>query len=147
MIKATFENIGPIKNAELELDDLTIIAGQNNTGKTYLVYTLYGFLNILKERFPYSYFRKFVPAEEFSEKTENIVQQIKNTGQARVDIEEFEKINRWLIKQFSSFFSSDLINQVFSSPKEAFQGAHFSLEAEYENSTMEDGIRVRSWQK
>ena len=37
MIKATFKNIGPIKNAELELDDLTIIAGQNNTGKTYLV--------------------------------------------------------------------------------------------------------------
>ena len=144
MIKATFENIGPIKNAELELDDLTIIAGQNNTGKTYLVYTLYGFLNILKERFPYSYFRKFVPAEEFAEKTENIVQQIKNTGQARVDIEEFEKINRWLIKRFSSFFSSDLINQVFSSPKGAFQGVHFSLEAEYGNSTMEDEIHVHS---
>ncbi|MDD9859851.1 MAG: AAA family ATPase [Nitrospira sp.] len=39
-----FENIGPIKKAELELGDLTIIAGRNNTGKTYLVYTLYGFL-------------------------------------------------------------------------------------------------------
>ncbi len=41
MIKARFQNIGPIKDAELELGDLTIIAGQNNTGKTYLVYTLY----------------------------------------------------------------------------------------------------------
>ena len=40
----TFRNIGPIENAELELGDLTIIAGRNNTGKTYLVYTLYGFL-------------------------------------------------------------------------------------------------------
>jgi len=39
-----FENIGPIKKADLELGDLTIIAGRNNTGKTYLVYTLYGFL-------------------------------------------------------------------------------------------------------
>ena len=28
----------------MELGDLTIIAGRNNTGKTYLVYTLYGFL-------------------------------------------------------------------------------------------------------
>ena len=46
-MKATFKNIGPIKKAELELDDLTIIAGQNNTGKTYLVYTLYGFLKNL----------------------------------------------------------------------------------------------------
>ena len=40
----TFKNIGPIKDAELELGDLTVIAGRNNTGKTYLVYTLYGFL-------------------------------------------------------------------------------------------------------
>ena len=39
-----FKNIGPVKDAEMELGDLTIIAGRNNTGKTYLVYTLYGFL-------------------------------------------------------------------------------------------------------
>ena len=38
----TFKNIGPIEKAELELGDLTIIAGRNNTGKTYLTYTLYG---------------------------------------------------------------------------------------------------------
>lgn len=43
-MKFHFENIGPIRKAELELGDLTIIAGRNNTGKTYLVYTLYGFL-------------------------------------------------------------------------------------------------------
>ena len=42
--KFHFKNIGPIKKAELELGDLTIIAGRNNTGKTYIVYTLYGFL-------------------------------------------------------------------------------------------------------
>ena len=39
----TFKNIGPIKDAELELGDLTIIAGRNNTGTTYLAHTLYGF--------------------------------------------------------------------------------------------------------
>lgn len=42
--KFKFRNIGPVKNAELKLGDLTIIAGRNNTGKTYLAYTLYGFL-------------------------------------------------------------------------------------------------------
>lgn len=39
-----FRNIGPIKAADLELGRITIIAGRNNTGKTYLAYTLYGFL-------------------------------------------------------------------------------------------------------
>ena len=32
----------------MELGDLTIIAGRNNTGKTYLAYTLYGFLKMWK---------------------------------------------------------------------------------------------------
>lgn len=44
MMKFRFANVGPIAKAEMELGDLTIIAGRNNTGKTYLVYTLYGFL-------------------------------------------------------------------------------------------------------
>lgn len=46
-----FKNIGPVKDAEVELGDLTIIAGRNNTGKTYLVYTLYGFLKAWKDGF------------------------------------------------------------------------------------------------
>ena len=47
MLKAIFKNLGPIKNAEIELNDLTIIAGKNNSGKTYIAYAIYGFLNIL----------------------------------------------------------------------------------------------------
>ncbi len=39
-----FSNVGPVDDAKLELGDLTVIAGRNNTGKTYLVHTLYGFL-------------------------------------------------------------------------------------------------------
>ena len=33
MIKATFKNIGPIKDAKLELGELTVIAGQNTLVK------------------------------------------------------------------------------------------------------------------
>ncbi len=43
-MKFGFRNIPPIREAELELGDLTIIAGKNNSGKTYLAYALYGFL-------------------------------------------------------------------------------------------------------
>ena len=38
-MKLKFENIGPIDEAEMELGDLTILAGQNNTGKSYLAYS------------------------------------------------------------------------------------------------------------
>ena len=47
-VKFRFEHVGPVAEAELDLGDLTIIAGRNNTGKTYLVYTLYGFLKTWK---------------------------------------------------------------------------------------------------
>ncbi len=40
-----FLNIGPVRDATLELGDLTVISGRNNTGKTYIVYSLYGFLS------------------------------------------------------------------------------------------------------
>lgn len=39
-----FRNLGPVRDAELELGDLTLLVGRNNTGKTYIAYTLYGFL-------------------------------------------------------------------------------------------------------
>ena len=47
--KFRFKKIGPVKEAEMELGDLTIIAGRNSTGKTYLAYALYGFLKIWRE--------------------------------------------------------------------------------------------------
>ncbi len=38
------KNIGILKQAEFSLGDLTLICGENNTGKTYAAYALYGFL-------------------------------------------------------------------------------------------------------
>ena len=46
------KNIGIIKQAEFSLGDLTIICGENNTGKTYTAYALYGFLNSWREFIP-----------------------------------------------------------------------------------------------
>lgn len=44
-MKIHVENLGPLKKAEFELGDLTIICGKNNTGKTYATYALFGFLH------------------------------------------------------------------------------------------------------
>ena len=43
-MKFSFENLGPISHGDLELANLTVVCGMNNTGKTYLTYTIYGFL-------------------------------------------------------------------------------------------------------
>ena len=39
-----FEKLGLIDQAEIELADLTLICGENTTGKTYAPYAIYGFL-------------------------------------------------------------------------------------------------------
>lgn len=38
------ENLGPIRFGELSVSDLTIITGENNSGKTYLTHVLYAYL-------------------------------------------------------------------------------------------------------
>ncbi|MDE0325291.1 MAG: ATP-binding protein [Candidatus Poribacteria bacterium] len=50
------KNIGILKQAEFSLGDLTIICGENNTGKTYTACALYGFLQSWRQfiRFPIS---------------------------------------------------------------------------------------------
>jgi hypothetical protein len=43
-MKFKFENLGLLDQVDLELADLTLICGENNTGKTYATYAVYGFL-------------------------------------------------------------------------------------------------------
>lgn len=44
MVKFKLENIGLIEKTEITLNDFTLICGENNTGKTYITYSIYGFL-------------------------------------------------------------------------------------------------------
>ena len=50
-MKVHIKNLGPLKQAEFSLGDLTIICGANNTGKTYATYALFGFLSFWQEAF------------------------------------------------------------------------------------------------
>jgi hypothetical protein len=50
-MKVRIENLGPLKQAEFSLGDLTIICGANNTGKTYATYALFGFLSFWQEAY------------------------------------------------------------------------------------------------
>jgi hypothetical protein len=45
------KNLGALKQAEFSPGDLTIICGENNTGKTYATYALFGFLSFWRESF------------------------------------------------------------------------------------------------
>lgn len=48
-MKFTFKKLGPIKVAEMRLGKLTVIAGENNTAKTYLAYALWGGMQMMRD--------------------------------------------------------------------------------------------------
>ena len=44
-MKIDFENLGGIDKGSVELNNFTIFCGKNNSGKTYVMYAIYGLLN------------------------------------------------------------------------------------------------------
>lgn len=53
-MKIQIKNLGPLEEAEFSLGDMTIICGENNTGKTYATYALFGFLTFWREKYSVS---------------------------------------------------------------------------------------------
>lgn len=47
-MKIQLKNIGMLDEAEFEIGDITLICGENNTGKTYATYSLYGYLDFMR---------------------------------------------------------------------------------------------------
>lgn len=50
-MKFHFENLGPIKNADIELGDLTFILGYPSSGKSYILKGIYRSLLLLDGKF------------------------------------------------------------------------------------------------
>ncbi len=50
-MKIKIQNLGALRQAEFSLGEMTILCGDNNTGKTYATYALFGFLHFWRELF------------------------------------------------------------------------------------------------
>jgi predicted ATPase len=113
-----FKNIGPVKEADMELGDLTIIAGRNNTGKTYLAYTLYGFLKT---------WRKL--AASVPDDFDNLVKTVIRTGHVKQsrDRESLNQARKSMIQRLTKNFSEKVLSNVFSSSNATFEDASFKI--------------------
>lgn len=130
-VKFRFKNLGPVKEAELELGDLTIIAGRNNTGKTYVTYALYGFLAMWCdwwEAAAYSFVRDSLALKGSTMK--NLISEVFATGRAcwKVDRETLNQERKVVIRELARDFSKGGLAGVFNSPKEAFEEASMEVE-------------------
>ncbi len=103
------KNIGILKQAEFSLGDLTIICGENNTGKTHAACALYGFLRSWHQfiRFPIS------------------DAQIQQALTERVKIKLSEASDDMLTKACKKY--TEQLDKIFAAPEGSFQNSEFHL--------------------
>ena len=130
-----FKNLGPIEEAELELGDLTIIAGRNNTGKTYMVYALYGYLKTWRELRPLKLADSLIDnaLKAVSLTLEELTSRVLAEGRAswKVEREALSKERVQVIRELNRKYSKEVLADVFNSSYDTFERA--SIEAELSN--------------
>lgn len=120
-MKFIFENLGLLEKAELDLAQLTIICGENNTGKTYATYAIYGFLRNWKDLLYH------ILAEEVG-----FIDQ--KDKKYRINLEEIFTGNiNYFLNKMSKLFIQDL-PRVFASKEEAFIDTKITINIDKEIS-------------
>lgn len=124
-----FKNLGTIKEAQIEMGDLTIICGENNTGKTYLTYAVWGiYANVdyqpTKEEM--ISFSKDEPTlkEKYSIDIKEAKNQIKKFGKYSLNIDKEDYL---LIRQMAFRFYEKSIEKVFGVQDDYFSNLRLNI--------------------
>ena len=140
-----FRNIGPIKDAELELGELTIIAGRNNTGKSYIVYTLYGFLKTWSELPLLWILQDSKPPHEYGfPNWDRLSKQLTENGRATfaLDNKTLGRQREWIIPILTQGFSEQTLSEVFSSQHSAFENASLEIACDAQTFSPRESMKA-----
>lgn len=99
--------LGPIKKAEIEVRPLTLLVGENSTGKSYLATLLWGLAQTSRSSFPFGQ----VIAPEFRELSKRIDEQGKRFTFSTESIEYVFSLSNSLLARVKAEFISKLFNQ------------------------------------
>lgn len=110
-MKFKFKNLGYIDKGELEIGNLTVICGPNNVGKTYISYSIFGFLSLFEKLFNLDI-------------KKDILKSLYDKGFCRIDLTEYEQNLPQFLNRASREYTK-LLPNVFSSEEDFFQGFDF----------------------
>lgn len=115
-MKLTVDNLGKIVQSEIELNNLTILVGDNNSGKTYITYSIYGMLKNWTDFINYNSFK-------------DLEARIKIEGQISLNKEEIQDIvSKSIVTESSNF--QKRIRDLFNDKEKIFEEARVKLEFE-----------------
>ena len=115
-MKLTVDNLGKIVQSEIELNNLTILVGDNNSGKTYITYSIYGMLKNWTDFINYNSFK-------------DLEARLKIEGQISLNKEEIQDIvSKSIVTESSNF--QKRIRDLFNDKEKIFAEARVKLEFE-----------------
>ena len=121
------KNVGVLKDAQFELGDLTIICGENNTGKTYATYALYGFLATWRRLIGRSSLRAI--------SDDRCIADLMKKGTGEVNVEEYkDKIDN-ILRNICRNYTKRL-PQIFASSEDKFADSKFDISADRKNFSL-----------
>ena len=106
-------NLGVLQQGEFELGDLTLICGDNNTGKTYATYALYGFLSRWR-----SLLSVAIP--------EPTIDALLKHGLTRIDVGSYAERAKEIIRIGCEEYQRDL-SSIFASKRDHFERTRFRI--------------------
>ena len=121
-MKIKVKNLGALKQAEFTIGDFTIICGNNNTGKTYATYALFGFLYTWRQMFSIK-----IKKEQ--------IDQLLADGVIRLDIQEYVEQALQIIAQGCQAYTEEL-PKIFAAVAERFKETQFQAILETKNITL-----------
>ncbi len=109
------KNMGVLKQATFSLADLTLLCGENNTGKTYAAYTLYGFLQS---------WRQFIHIP-----IDDLVSDLLAKGGTTIDLAGYvEQADHLLAAACQEY--TERLDGTFAAPEQTFQQSEFRVEVD-----------------
>ncbi|HIE01769.1 MAG TPA: hypothetical protein EYP59_16035 [Thiotrichaceae bacterium] len=114
------KNIGAIKLAKVELGKLTVICGENNRGKTYIAYSLYGFFSRLFS----PWFQELADYFNSLPLKERLLTELTEKGVVSVDLRVFEQYRNEIMTHTGQLYTAKL-KEVFSANADEFVAAEF----------------------
>jgi len=121
-MKIKIQNLGALKQADFTIGDLTIICGNNNTGKTYATYALFGFLYTWRKIFSL----KINVAK---------IKQLLEEGVTRFDITEYVKQAEKIFSEGCKKYTQQLPD-FFAASANRFKDTEFEINFDMNNISL-----------
>ncbi|EFO9213448.1 AAA family ATPase [Campylobacter lari] len=134
-MKVKLKNIGMLDEAEFEVGNITLICGENNTGKNYATYSLYGYLDfmrIVRENF-------FVRKRKLYD--ENLSNDIKDTQELKLTYIDIKNKLEDHIKNKTKLYSHRILVKVLAGKNEDFANAEFDVDMQISLENVKQAIK------